>query len=472
MADALHKPIEPGTHVLVVGLGKTGLAALHFFAGLGARVSISDAGPANSIPHGVAENVAETGGILETGRHSTDLFTAVDLVVVSPGVPLDLEPLQAARARNIPVIGELAVAAVYLKSPVVAVTGTNGKTTVTTMLGDIFKNAGKKVFVGGNIGTPIFDYLAGPQDADIVVLEISSFQIDTGGGRDGFRPTIGLLLNITPDHLDRYESFQEYVSSKFSLFAAQRPEDTAIMNSDDPIIMDNQELWPTGNCYFVGGSKGRPGALLQDDRIILHDIFKNASQNADPEEYDLSATELGRSPYLENSAAAMLAARLMGISGQDIMNGIGKFVPLSHRLTLVAEIRGVTYYDDSKATNIGAVRSALAGMQQPVILIAGGRDKGGGYDMLTELVREKVKTVLLIGEAADAMRQAFASLTMTEKAADLVAAVNRAAQLAVAGDAVLLSPACASFDMFTSYAHRGDVFRSAVQDLKEREQDN
>jgi len=387
---------------------------------------------------------------------------------MSPGVALEHDAVQAAMDKSIPVVGELAVAAHYLKSPVVAITGTNGKTTVTTMLGDIFKSAGKKTFVGGNIGIPLFDYLIGPQLADIVVLEVSSFQIDTAGGSAGFRPDVAILLNITPDHLDRYDSYSSYIASKFNLFAAQTSENRAILNADDPISMDRQELWPRVNTTFFGKDiDGRPGAAIEGKKIMLRGLV-DADGVDQTEEFDLADTSLCTPPYLQNCAAAILAARLMGCSRQEILRGLSDFTPLAHRLTLVYEINGVRYYDDSKATNIGAVQSALEGMQQEVILIAGGRDKGGGYEMLVNLVKEKVKAALLIGEAADSMQQVFNALTSVEKAADLPEAVNRAWEIAAPGDAVLLSPACASFDMFSSYVHRGEIFRQAVMKLKER----
>ena len=458
--------IRPGIRVLVVGLGKSGTSAVRFLLGCDARVAVSDSRPAELLDQQLLTDLRNQGVTLETGGHTSEFFKAVDLVMVSPGVALDIEPLKAARRRAIPVVGELAIAAQYLQTPVVAVTGTNGKTTVTTMLGDIFTAAGKKTFVGGNIGTPLFDYLSGPQDADVAVIEASSFQLDTAGGRNGFRPAVALLLNISPDHLDRYPSYNAYAASKFGIFTAQRQDDAAIMNADDPEIMGREPLWPTSRCFFFGNNlAGRPGAAVRGKKIILTGVFDD-SQPSDEECYDLAGSGLDEAPNLQNSAAAILAARLLGCDTAGIRAGLAHFTPLPHRLTFVQEIDGVRFYDDSKATNIGAVQSALAAMRQPVVLIAGGRDKGGDYQLLHELVRQKVKAMVLIGEASEIMARSFDKLTMIQQAATMEAAVRRAKALAAPGDTVLLSPACASFDMFNSYSHRGEMFRLAVQNLQ------
>lgn len=461
-------PHLQGLHVVVAGLGKTGRAAARFFLQHGARVSVSDSAPKSSILPEFAAWLAEKSICCETGGHSIDLFSAADLIFVSPGIPLTIEPLTAARRRNTPVIGELEVAAQFMQTPVIAVTGTNGKTTVTTLLGDILQADSKKVFVGGNIGTPLFEYLAGDQDADIVVAEISSFQLDTGGSQKGLPFKTAILLNITPDHLERYTSFASYVDSKFSIFAGQGPDDYAVLNADDPEIMGRRNLWPACQKFFFGEQLADlAGASIQGTEIHL----KNSSSmtlpdNMHGEVYDLAATALKSRPNLQNAAAAILGARLMGCQQHSIQKGLAAFRPLAHRMTLVAEIGGIRYIDDSKATNVGAVYSALAAMQQPVILIAGGRDKGGDYSILAEPVRRKVKHMLLIGEAKDTMARAFLAFTNVEQLDTLQEAVLRAADLAVPGDAVLLSPACASFDMFSSYAERGEIFTKSVLGLR------
>ena len=457
----------PNLHVLVVGLGMTGQAAVGFFLQHGARVSVSEASPKGSLTPEIVSMLEDNKIAYETGGHSIDFFTAADLIFVSPGISLTIEPLAVARKNNIPVIGELAITAQFIQTPVVAVTGTNGKTTVTTLLADIFETGAKKVFVGGNIGTPLFEYLCGNQNADIVVAEVSSFQLDTGGGNKGVPFKVAILLNITPDHLERYTSFAAYVESKFSVFAAQGPEDFAILNGDDSEIMNRRNLWPACQKFFFGEKLGDlAGASIQDEKIRL----KNSSTTTLPDNmhgelYDLGVTSLKNPPNVQNAAAAILAARLMGIQQQDIVRGLDSFTLLKHRMTLVAIIGGVSFINDSKATNVGAVYSALKALQQPVILIAGGRDKGGDYSILSEPIRQKVKHLLLIGEAKNTISRAFMAFTDVEMFDTLQEAVSRGASLAAPGDAVLLSPACASFDMFSSYADRGNVFTKSVLEL-------
>lgn len=465
---AKRKTINPGSRVLVVGLGKSGLAAARFLHQQGIRVSISEAAAADRISPEARQWLAGKDLPLETGGHSVEMFCAADLILVSPGVALDLEPLAAARRRAIPIVGEMAVAAQYIKTPVIAITGTNGKTTVTTLLGEIFAACGRKAFVGGNIGTPLFTYLSGKQDAEAAIIEVSSFQLDTAGG---FRPDIAILLNISPDHLDRYESFAAYSSSKFSIFSAQGHENIAIMNADDQEIINNEYAWPASRKFFFGENmSGRKGAIIDGKRIVLSGCFHSSDPKKN-EDYDLSKTPLNEPPNLQNSAAAILAARLIDCPPAGIIKALHSFSLLPHRMNLVGEINGVRYYDDSKATNIGAVQSALAGSDRPVILIAGGRDKGGDYALLNDLVAKKVKALVLIGEAADLMARAFAALTRVERAASMQEAVHKAHRAAAPGDIVLLSPACASFDMFDSYAHRGRIFREALRSLEQKRTD-
>jgi len=439
------------SRVAVVGLGKSGRSAIKFCRGMGAEVVLSEGG---RLDDETAYWLKENGVIYEEGGHSFDFLRRADLVLISPGVPHYLPVLEAVRQEGVVVAGELALAALFLRTPMIAVTGTNGKTTVTTLIGDLLRAAGKKVFVGGNIGTPLTDYLAGSQDADWLVLEVSSFQLDAAGE---FQPQIGVLLNISPDHLDRYKDLADYAQTKMRLFARQGTGDTAIINYDDAYLRRFcTDLGGQGQdvLYFGHHLKKLVGAEMQGRKIQLNACGE--------ERFDLAGTYFACPPNLENAAAAILAVQAAGCSPSAIKQGMAEFKALPHRMTVVAEIAGVTYIDDSKATNIGAVAAALASVSGSVILIAGGRDKGGDYGLLAELVKEKVTTMLLIGEAGAKMAAAFANLTIIETMASLEEAVDRAAAISRSGDTVLLSPACASFDMFTGYAQRGEVFEGQV----------
>jgi len=462
----LKEILQPGAHVVVVGLGKSGVSAVRFLLNFGVKISVSEGGRQENLEGDLVRWLKEKRVFVETGGHTSELLTSADCIVVSPGIPLDIAPLEAARQKGIPVVGELALAKDFLKAPVVAVTGTNGKSTVTTLIGDLLRGSGKKPFVGGNIGIPLAEYLAGPQDCEAVVLEVSSFQLDSAGE---FRPQVGVLLNITPDHLDRYASYGAYVDSKMSLFKNQQSGDVAVVNGDDAGIVqwldkaaEKKSPWPLRGeiRQYSSCSKTAMTAYLRGTKIRIPSTT---------EEYELAGTPLAHAPNTENAMAAILAVRAMGCSPADIQKSLAGFAPLPHRLALVAEVDGVSYYDDSKATNVGAVFSALGGMRQPVVLIAGGRDKGGGYEMLRPLVQEKVRAMVLIGEAKEAIAEAFAKTTRIAFAKEMDEAVRLARTLAEKGDAVLLSPACASFDMFKSYSHRGEVFTQAVGRLGRQE---
>ncbi|MDA8418035.1 MAG: UDP-N-acetylmuramoyl-L-alanine--D-glutamate ligase [Desulfobacteraceae bacterium] len=454
-----------GKRVLVAGLGKSGRSAIRFCQAQGAVACLSDSGPATSEASAWLDGI---GVKYEFDGHRDRFCHAVDLILLSPGVPHDLPVWERAKDKAIPVIGELALAPRYLRTPVIAVTGTNGKTTVTTLTGDLLKGAGKKVFVGGNIGTPLTDYLMTEQTAEWLVLEVSSFQLDAAGD---FRPEIGLLLNISPDHLDRYPSYEDYALAKFKLFAHQRMNDVSIVNRDDQdarrLFAEAKSIrpgWEPRRCLSFGALRqpGEDGAEIREETVRLTGGWLSG-----PDEiYDLRGTRLASSPNRENAAAALLAARATGCQPEGLRLGLAGFRPLAHRMTEVAEVGGVRYIDDSKATNIGAVVAALAALPGPVVLIAGGRDKGGEYRLLADQVRAKVKAMLLIGEARERMALAFQGLTQVELLDSLPQAVAKAHELANPGEVVLLSPACSSFDMFSGYAERGEVFARLVMGLK------
>ena len=445
-----------GKKIAVVGLGKTGMTLVSFFLKQGAVVRASDSRPLQEL-ESLVSHFRGTGHplILEGGGHSIPFFTEVDLVVVSPGIPLDLPALEAAMAKGIPLIGEIEIFAGLVRTPVVAVTGTNGKTTTTALLNEMLVNSGKKTYLGGNIGRPLMDYVLNQEDIEIVVAEISSFQLDT---TTNFFPQVGLLLNITEDHLDRYPDYAAYIQSKASLFRNKGESNQAVLNWDDPIVRTIGEKLPGPVYFFSRKRKFDQGAYLDQDQVIV-------SLETSREAYSLKGFRLPGIHNQENALAAILGARLMGATPEAISQTLLTFQGFGHRVQFIGEVQGVQFFDDSKATNVGAVIKALEGFTQPILLIAGGRDKGGEYTPLKELIQTKVRGLILIGEARDKMQVQLGHLTKTTLAGTLEEAVELAFQQAVAGDVILLSPACSSFDMFRDYGHRGDVFQKAVQTL-------
>ncbi len=446
-----------GKKILVVGLGKTGLALTEYLKRQGSRVLVSDSRSREELKPLVSSALEGTSPwIIEGGGHTVDFFLQADLILVSPGIPLDILPLKAAREKGIPIWGELELFSRKCRTPIIAVTGTNGKTTTTALINEMLLEGGFSTFLGGNIGRPLVEYLLNGQDKNFVVAEISSFQLDTARH---FRPRVGVLLNITEDHLDRYPDFQGYIHSKAGLFRNQGEDNAAVLNWDDPLVRGIGQQLRVPVYYFSRTEPLTLGAYLDQDRLRL-----NLSGSA--EEYDLRAFSLSGVHNRENALAAVLGARLLGAASEDIQRALEQFKGFGHRLEWVAEVRGIQFFDDSKGTNVGAVVKALEGFSQPVILIAGGRDKGGDYGPLKGLIRGKVKSLILIGEAREKMREQLGNLTSTELADSLEAAVFRSFRQGEPGDVVLLSPGCSSFDMFRDYTQRGEVFQQAVRQLK------
>ncbi len=442
--------VRPGIGVLVLGLGKSGLAAARFLLSRGARVTVSDSRPAASLDPVALKELSLAGVTLALGGHDEGLLADCDLLVPSPGVPLELPLLHQARNLGLAIIGELALAAPLLHEEVVAITGTNGKTTVTSLCGELCAAAGRRVFIGGNIGVPLLDYLLGPRQAEVLVLELSSFQLELAGD---FRPRVAVLLNLTPDHLDRHHDMAGYAAAKQQIFVRQGAGDTAILNDDDPLVAAT--ALPNGVRRLGFGCGPTSAARLDGSRVRL-------VRDGGEEVYDLSGTRLASSVNVANAAAALLAARCLGCEPEVLRPALAAYVPQPHRLESVARIDGVNYVNDSKATNIGATCAALEAMTGPVLLIAGGRDKGGDYALMAPVVQARVRRLYLLGEAAAAMAAALGHLVPCELVTSLPQAVQRAAEFARPGETVLLAPACASFDMFQSYGHRGQVFRDAV----------
>jgi UDP-N-acetylmuramoylalanine--D-glutamate ligase len=437
----------------VMGLGVSGRAAVRYLLSQGMRVLVSESRSAQQLPAPDLAFLAEHGVDHECGGHSLAFLRQADQILVSPGIRLDMEILQHLRDLGVPVLGELAMAAPLINKPVVAITGTNGKTTVTALIGELLQSAGKKVFVGGNIGTSLFDYLTQPEDVDVLVLELSSFQLEAAGT---FKANVAILLNVTPDHLDRHGSMAGYAAAKMNIFTGQGEKDTAIFSGDDPLCRDLLAGLAGGQRRLLFGHGADCHAHLVDHGVVL--LWQGRK-----EPYDLAGSLLDTATGAVNSAAAILAARTLGCAPEAIAKGLASFQVAPHRMARVGEAAGVSYYDDSKATNTGAVLSALENFDGNVILIAGGRDKGDDYTLLQESVVQKVRSLILIGEATELIAQALAGLTEVRKACSMEEAVTLAAAIASSGDVVLLSPACASFDMFEGYGHRGQVFAAAVQ---------
>jgi len=443
-------------HIVVVGLGKSGLSVAKFLKNRGADPVITDLAPAEKLPDMVYD-AYQAGIPTELGGHKQETFTSSDLIILSPGVPHTIGPVIAAREKGIPVWGEIELASRFIAQPVIAVTGTNGKTTTTTLIGDMLTQSGHRVFVGGNIGNPLIDYADSDEKADIVVAEISSFQLDT---TDTFKPAVGVLLNIAEDHLDRYDDFHAYALSKAKLFQNQTESDVAVLNYNDPMVRSVTEHVKAAKLFFNVEKTAEKGAAINCDTVYLNVAGDRKG------EIDIRTISLRGRHNHENIAAASLAALAAGGHVDGILNAVNRFTGLPHRIEHVATVNGVEYYDDSKATNIGAVIRALETFTVPLVLIMGGRDKGGDYNRLNDLIKNHARLVVLIGEAADKIEQSIGGRVQTVKINSMDEAVYTASRNAKPGDAVLLSPACSSFDMFENYQKRGDAFCRAVKTLR------
>jgi len=440
-----------GKNVLVVGLGRTGQAVAEFLLGRGVNVVGTDSMPPDNIG-GRIKALAQKGMTLELGGHEEDTFSSADLIVVSPGVPLTIAPLKKAMARGVMVIGELELAARFLSAPMVSVTGTNGKTTVTTLIGAILKAAGKKIFVGGNIGNPLINLVSDNKDVDLAVVEVSSFQLETV---EAFHPRVAALLNITPDHLDRHAGFEAYVEAKARMFSRQGPEDTAILNADDPTVASMR----ISAKKLMFSRRGR----VQDGAFIDRDTMMIVKEKRVIREWPLSDITLVGAHNQENIMASILTGWALGADLDQAFKTAAKFKGLAHRLEFVGVIKGVSYFNDSKGTNPGAVIKSLESFTEPVLLIAGGRDKASDFTVLKDLVRERVRLAILMGEAREKIAGAIKGETEIVRVENITEALKLAVERAEPGEVVLLSPACASFDQFRDYVHRGEVFTEFVR---------
>ena len=443
-----------GKRALVVGLGKSGVASALFMKAHGARVTVSDTKSGDELRNEIPV-LLDHGITVETGGHGDRTFRGQDLIVVSPGVPVDAPPLVQARSLGETVIGEIELAAQFLPGPVVAITGSNGKTTTTTLTGEIIAASGFPVLVGGNIGTPAISLAERAKPETVIVLEVSSFQLET---IQTFRPKVAVVLNITPDHLDRHRTFEIYTDAKARIFENQQPSDFAILNADDPTCVAMNKRTRAQVFWFSRQKEVEQGAWVRDGNIIFRD------SKGQREILQVSEISLKGAHNLENVLAAVCAGVLMGCAPEKIRKAVRDFKAVEHRLEFVATVDGVDYYNDSKATNVDATIKALESFPANIHLILGGKDKGSDYTVLNDLIRQRVKRVYTIGAAAAKIESQVKGAEIIH-AETLENAVRKARATAQPGDVVLLAPACASFDQFKSYEHRGRLFKEIVSSL-------
>src|SRR5580658_479119 len=445
--------------VLVVGLGKSGVASALFLKSRGARVTVSDSKPETELRDEILL-LLEHGIPVETGGHGARTFRGQDLLVVSPGVPIDAPPLVQARHLGGPPIGEIELAAQFLAGPVVAITGANGKTTTTSLAGDIIAAGKFPTLVGGNIGTPAISFVDQAEPSTWTVLEVSSFQLET---IVEFRPRIAVILNITPDHLDRHKTFDNYVNAKARIFENQKQDDFTVLNADDPTTAGLSDRTRAQLFWFSRKKEVERGAFVRG----AHIYFRDGHNERDI--LPLGEVALKGGHNLENVLAGVSIGMLVGCQPEQVREAVRNFKAVEHRLEFVARVEGVDYYNDSKATNVDATIKALeafpAGDSPHLHLILGGKDKGSDYSVLKELLRERVKRVYTIGAAAAKIAAQIQGAAEIDHAETLENAVRRASGAAAPGDVVVLAPACASFDQFQSYEHRGRVFKEIVHSL-------
>ncbi len=444
-----------GKRVLILGAARSGLACAELLLKNGAHITINDNG-AKTLPKKELTLLQGKGAVVKSGGHPLSLLTGTDYVIISPGIRSDLPILQKARQNNIPVLSEIEAAYTYLSCPVIGITGTNGKTTTTSLIGEIFRQGGRDALVCGNIGLPISAIVGKTDQRSMVIAEISSFQLEN---IVNFRPHVSVMLNITPDHLDRYPGFAAYAQAKKQIYRNQEHSDYAVINYDDPVSRKSAAQVKARVVFFSRKKILKTGVFVKDDAIL--------ARLGGKQQKIIKTSELGiPGPHnLENALAAIACGILGNIPLTSMRKTLRTFPGVEHRLEPVKIVNGVHYINDSKATNVDSVVKALESFKGNIILIAGGRDKGSPYRPLAKLVRRKVKALIVLGEAKNKIKKELGSLTRTYTVKNLAEAVQLGEQLACPGDTVLLSPACASFDMFRNYEERGRIFKEEVKKL-------
>jgi len=439
-----------GKHILIVGAARSGIAAARFLAARGARVTLNDVRTELDLSPDIDVNVV-------TGSHPDELFENADLIVVSPGVPLAIPPFARARASGVPIIGEVELATRFIKGRLVGITGSNGKTTTTALTGHLLEGSGIPVQVGGNIGTPLISLVDTSTEETFTVIEMSSFQLEAV---DTMHLAAAALLNITPDHLDRYESLDSYASAKGNIFRNQTADDVAVLNADDERVVALGDLSGAEKRYFSRKRQLEAGIFLDGDRVVV------VEDGGGTELITRDEIRLKGDHNLENVMAALGLGLACGADPEAMRSAVADFPGVEHRLEYVTTIRGVDFYNDSKATNVDAAIKALESFNVPVIAIFGGKDKGSDYSPLRPLLKKRSKEAILIGAATDKIAAALEGVVDLKRANSMNDAVSKAFAAAQPGSVVLLAPACASFDMFDNYEHRGRVFKTAVAELQ------
>lgn len=441
--------------VTILGMARTGMAMARLLRHYGARVFVSELKPQDAVSAQVA-SLQAAGIECETGGHSYRALEDVDFVILSPGIAPTTQIVKEVRKRRLPLFSEIEVTSWLCPATIVAITGSNGKSTTTALLAHILNQAGHKALATGNIGSPFADDVLKLGEDDFAVVEVSSFQLEQ---IDTFKPKAATILNITPDHLDRYGDYTTYIQSKYRIADEQERSDTLVLNADDPHLTNPKLEGSPTKIFFSTKQETAPGVWVKDDHLVF--TFSDRSGTICP------VADIGiPGPHnLANSAAASALALALGVETGAIARGLASFGGIPHRLEFVTEFDGVRWVNDSKATNVDSVNVALQSIAAPIILIMGGRDKGGDFTSLSQLVAAKVKMLLLIGEAGDLIGSALGEATQAVAAGDLLKAMEVAQGQAKPGDTVLLSPGCASFDQFDDFEHRGDVFKQTVKEI-------
>ncbi len=442
--------------VVVLGMGRSGIAVAKLLYTLGAKVCLSDSKGESELKEELKQ-LRNKKIEIETGGHTEAILKNTDLIVLSPGIPKDISLLKIASQKNIPIFGEVEIAYQLLKVPIIAITGTNGKTTTTTLIGEILKNSKYKVTVAGNIGTPLSNFVKSIKIKNsLIVAEISSFQLET---IDTFKPWISIILNLTPDHLDRYANFEDYIKAKKRIFENQQEKDFLILNADDPLVTKMAKESKCQVIFFSQRKELKKGVFVKGNEIIS--VLDNVPSFRCP----LSSIKIPGQHNLENVLASITVGLLCGVDFKVLIGTISEFSGVEHRLELFGEINGVKFINDSKATNVSSTLRALESFNDSIILIAGGRDKGSPYSPLRNLVQEKVKALVLLGEAGSKIKDGLGIYTKVYMVKNLKEAVQTSVSLSKKGDIVLLSPACSSYDMFKNYEERGREFKKLVKQL-------